>query len=163
MRRIGTKLAVLAAGGALTLALAQPAAFGAQAPHQTTPRTATAVTPRANMAAYFDITTYPGETPFVIKLTDPAKIQKARDILAGTETDAIHVIGRIVKRQADYNPNYDFYLDPDTISFFDAAIEVCDAPASYVNDHLDEAGGPFLPGLYWCPWSSRLVRELPTP
>ncbi|WP_433227073.1 hypothetical protein [Microtetraspora malaysiensis] len=42
-------------------------------------------------------------------------------------------------------------------------LRVCDATIPYVEDHLDEAGGAFLPGLVWCPWSSRLVREVPTP
>ncbi|MEH2433373.1 MAG: hypothetical protein V7K25_03825 [Nostoc sp.] len=40
------------------------------------------------------------------------------------------------------------------------AIEVCDATTNYVNDHLDEVGGAFLPGLFWCPWSSQLVKEI---
>jgi hypothetical protein len=57
-------------------------------------------------------------------------------------------------------PQWDFHYNPDTISFADAAIEVCDATIPYVEDHLDEAGGPFLPGLYWCPWTGRLTEEL---
>jgi hypothetical protein len=40
---------------------------------------------------------------------------------------AEHVMGRIVKRQAPYNTKWSFYLDPQTISFFKFAIEVCDA------------------------------------
>lgn len=51
-------------------------------------------------------------------------------------------------------------LDPDTISFFTVAIEVCDATMTYTEDYLDEACGAFLPGCFWCPWSSRLTREL---
>jgi hypothetical protein len=57
-------------------------------------------------------------------------------------------------------PQWDFHYNPDTISFADAAIEVCDATIPYVEDHLDEAGGPFLPGLYWCPWTGRLTAEV---
>ncbi|MEU0432031.1 hypothetical protein ABZ153_10400 [Streptomyces sp. NPDC006290] len=44
--------------------------------------------------------------------------------------------------------------------FADAAIEVCDATIPYVEDHLDEAGGPFFPGLYWCPRTGRLTEEV---
>lgn len=60
------------------------------------------------------------------------------------------------------DPRWSSHLRPESISFFDQAIEVCDATIPYVEDHLDEAGGAFLPGNYWCLWTSRLVRELPT-
>ncbi|WP_460722683.1 BP74-related protein [Nocardia heshunensis] len=58
------------------------------------------------------------------------------------------------------NPGWDFSLDPNTISFFTVAIEVCDSSIEYLEDNLDEACGAFLPGCVWCPWSSRLTREL---
>jgi hypothetical protein len=97
---------------------------------------------------------------FVFELNDDQKIAHARRILSGNETERVHVQGRIVKRKAPYNPQWDFYLDPGSIDFFTAAIEVCDANMEYVNDHLDEACGPFLPGCHWCPWDSRVVREV---
>ena len=40
------------------------------------------------------------------------------------------------------------------------AIEVCDASMQYVEDHLDEACGMLLPTCLWCPWSSKVVREV---
>ena len=67
---------------------------------------------------------------------------------------------KIVKRPAPWNPGYSFHIDPNTVSFFSMAIEVCDATIPYVEDHLDEACGPFLPGCMWCPWSSKLIREV---
>ncbi|MBT2235500.1 calmodulin [Nonomuraea sp. NEAU-A123] len=100
---------------------------------------------------------------FVVQLTDAVKIQHARNLLSGATTDEPHLMGRIVKRPAPYNYRWTYYLQPDRVEFFDYAIEVCDATIPYVEEHLDEAGGPFLPGLIWCPWTSRLVRELPTP
>lgn len=109
--------------------------------------------------AYFAFETRPGEN-FTIKLTDPTKIQQARNILSGKETDRTHVVGRIIKRPADYNSNWGYQLDPSTIDFFAFAIEVCDASTQYTEDHLDEAGGAFLPGGIWCPWNSRLVKEV---
>jgi hypothetical protein len=112
--------------------------------------------------AYFVMTDITREQ-FVVQLTDPVKIQHARDLLSGTTTDRPHVYGRILKRTAPYNPRWSYNLNPDTVDFFDVAIEVCDATIPYVEDHLDEAGGAFLPGLVWCPWTSRLVRELPSP
>lgn len=97
---------------------------------------------------------------FIIQLDNDNTIQKARDILAGKEQQEIHVHGRIIKRTAPYNPRFSFYLDPSTINFFAQAIEVCDANMQYVEDHLDEACGAFLPGCHWCPWDSRLTREV---
>jgi len=97
---------------------------------------------------------------FVIELTDESKIQQARNILNGTETNDTHVMGRIIKTSAPYNPKWSYQLDPASIGFFGYAIEVCDASIPYVEDHLDEAGGAFLPGGFWCPWSSRLVTEI---
>ena len=72
-------------------------------------------------------------------------------------------MGRIVKRTAPYNPAWSYHLEPASITFFDFSIEVCDATIPYVEEHLDEAGGAFLPGLWWCDGSSRLVREIPGP
>ncbi|RKG93851.1 BP74-related protein [Corallococcus terminator] len=97
---------------------------------------------------------------FVIELTDESTISHARRILAGEEKNEVHVHGRIIKRTAPYNPKFSFHIDPSTIRFFAMAIEVCDANMMYVEDHLDEAGGAFLPGSHWCPWDSKLTREL---
>ncbi|KFE62618.1 hypothetical protein [Hyalangium minutum] len=108
---------------------------------------------------YFTFMQRPGQE-FIFALTDPARIQQARDILSGKETMAVHVMGRIVKRQAPYNPRWSYHLDPATIAFFPMAIEVCDANMGYVEEHLDEACGAFLPGCHWCPWDSKLVREV---
>jgi len=113
------------------------------------------------MPAYFAFAqpSSPGHE-FIIELNDDNLIQKARDILSGKEQMEIHVHGRIIKRTAPYNPKFGFYLDPSTINFFAMAIEVCDANMMYVEDHLDEACGAFLPGCHWCPWDSRLTREV---
>src|SRR5262249_50105929 len=100
---------------------------------------------------------------FVIKLTDPAKIQKARDILSGKETNARHVSGVIVKQPACYNTPWSFHLDPQSIEFFQSAIEVCDGAMGYIESHLDEVGGALLPCNRWCSWGSHLVREIPPP
>ncbi|MEG4943231.1 hypothetical protein QUA80_24150 [Microcoleus sp. F4-D5] len=110
--------------------------------------------------ARFVLETPPAPDQFVIELTDESKIQQARNILNGTQKDETHVMGRIIKRPAPYNSKWSYQLDPASIGFFSFAIEVCDANIGYVEDHLDEAGGAFLPGLYWCPWNSRLVKEI---
>ncbi len=113
--------------------------------------------------AYFLIDVLPRKETFTIKLTDPVKIQKARDIINGTDKSTPHVGGTIVKEAACYNAPWSFHLDPKSINFFALAIEVCDASIAYTESFLDEAGGHFLPGNYWCPWGSRLVKEIPAP
>ncbi|KAN0030041.1 hypothetical protein ACTA71_008185 [Dictyostelium dimigraforme] len=106
--------------------------------------------------AFFAFTTHGDGKEFVIKLTTEDSIQTARNILSGKETEKLHVLGRIIKNQAFYNPNYSFHLDENTISFFTIAIEVCDATLPYVQDHIGEACG----GCFYCPWSSKLTREV---
>ncbi len=111
--------------------------------------------------AYFAFKGSDPKDTFVIQLTDPARIKEARAILAGQQTDRIHVTGIIIPQKADYNPGWSYHLKPDSIHFFEMAIEVCDANMRYVEEHLDEVGGAFLPGNGWCPWASKLIREIP--
>ncbi|MFE6200670.1 calmodulin [Streptomyces sp. NPDC057838] len=109
--------------------------------------------------AYFAFQQRPDQE-FIFELNDEERIAHARRILSGEERERVHVMGRIIKRQAPYNPRWSFHLDPDTIHFFDYAIEVCDANVQEVEDHLPEACGAFLPGCDWCPWDSKVVREV---
>ncbi|GII04902.1 BP74-related protein [Planobispora takensis] len=97
---------------------------------------------------------------FVFELTDEEKIAHARRILSGEEKQEVHVMGQIRPGAKSYNPGWDYHVLPDSVRFFQMAIEVCDANMQYVEDHLDEAGGAFLPGYYWCPWDSTLTREV---
>ena len=95
---------------------------------------------------------------FIIELFDPDKIAEARRILWKKENKMI--IGTIVKDPAKYNPPWSYHLAPDTIAFAEFSMEVCDASMKYVEDHLSEVGGSFLPKNFWCPWTSRLTREI---
>jgi hypothetical protein len=116
----------------------------------------------SNGTAYFEfgMAYGPEDQPFVIKLVQPDKISLARRILAGEENEKVHVMGKIIKRPVEYNPGWSYHLEPESIQFFQVAIQVCDAPTRYVEDHLDEVGGAFLPGGFWCPWRSKLTREV---
>ena len=116
--------------------------------------------PAAAETASFVIQSPPAEETFVIRLKDPAKIEHARRILRGEETEAVHVMGKIRRRAAPWNAPWRFVLVPRTIDFFELAIEVCDASIAYVDEHLREAGGAFLPGRIWCPWGSRVIAEI---
>ena len=112
-------------------------------------------------SAYFEFKGPDPNDRFVIKLVDPEKIEHARKILRGAETGRTHIAGVIALEKASYNhPDWSYHMKPDSIEFFDEAKEVCDATMRYVEEHLDEVGGAFLPGNRWCPWGSELTREL---
>jgi hypothetical protein len=114
------------------------------------------------LPAYFKMTDVTGRL-FTVEMTNPKDIEHARALLSGKTREMSHVMGRIVKSKAWFNTQWGYHIDSRTVSYFDFATEVCDATIPYVQEHLAEAGGAFLPGLTWCDWSSRLVREVPAP
>lgn len=95
---------------------------------------------------------------FRILLEDPGKIETARRIIRGEVKK--HVTGIIIKKTASYNPKWGYHLDPNTISFAGFSMEICDATIQFTEDHLDEVGGSFLPSNQWCPWTSKVIREI---
>jgi hypothetical protein len=109
--------------------------------------------------AYFKVAGATEADTFVIALTDPATIAEARALASGQEPSK-HVTGLVVSEAAPYNAPWSFHLDPASISFAEMSIEVCDAATTYVEEHLAEVGGAFLPGRRWCPWSSRVIAEV---
>jgi hypothetical protein len=109
--------------------------------------------------AYFKLAGATDADTFVIALTDPAVIAEARAQANGHEPSK-HVTGLVIAEAVPYNAPWSFHLDPASISFAEMSIEVCDAATSYVEEHLEEVGGAFLPGRRWCPWSSRVIEEV---
>lgn len=97
---------------------------------------------------------------FIFKLTSEVKIIEAREILANPLSLKHHVQGSIIIGKASYNPKWSFHLDPDSIGFFEIQAEVCDANVTFVENHLDEIGCSTLPQNFWCPWSSKICREV---
>ncbi|MFJ2090298.1 calmodulin-binding protein [Streptomyces sp. NPDC087901] len=154
MRHLFSKAASLAAVAMLAFTVAQPA--------QATQSSEGAQRDAAVAPAYFEMTDITRAT-FIVKLVKEPEINHARDLVSGATDNEPHVIGRIKKYPAPYNPGWSYHFDPETVQFFDYAFEVCDATVPYTEEHLDEAGGPFLPGLIYCPWTSKLVREVPAP
>lgn len=109
--------------------------------------------------AFFKVAGATEADAFVIAPSDPAMIAQARAMISG-EAPSQHVTGLVVAEAAPYNAPWSFHLDPSSISFFEMSIEVCDAATSYVEAHLAEVGGAFLPDRRWCPWSSRVIEEV---
>lgn len=97
---------------------------------------------------------------FIFKTADPVLQEKIRSILGGAHANEQRVMGKIVLGRAEYNEAWPFHLDPDSISLFGWSTEVCDAAPMEIEDNLSLVGGDFLPNNEWCPWSSRLVREV---
>ncbi len=101
------------------------------------------------------------EETFIIQLTDPQKIQTAREILnSNVLRDNRHVRGIIIKEQVSYNGPWVYHLDPSSVSFPEISIELCDAAIEQINENIITTGNTMLPGDSWCPWSARLIEEL---
>ena len=105
--------------------------------------------------AFFVFDVPPNPETVVFKLTDPLKIQEARNILASGKQRIIS--GTIIKQPAYYNSPWTFHLDPRSITFPEFTVELCDASIRYIEDNLEVAYST------WCPWNSRLLREIPAP
>ncbi|MFF0292220.1 calmodulin [Kitasatospora sp. NPDC004614] len=111
----------------------------------------------------FGLQAAPNDDEFVFRLDDEQKIRHARAVLAGLETSKVHVQGRVVAEKSDHNPDWNFHLAPDSITFFDEADDDCDASAHYVAMQLDRVGEEgFLPDGIWAPARSKITRELDT-
>lgn len=126
------------------------------------PTVENALTDLQRSTAFFQITdgVNDEESKFVIKLVEMDKIVHARRILLGEETQLIHISGKIIKKPVDYNPDWSFHLDPQSIDFFEIAVEVCDASITFIEENLPEIGDSTLPNNNWCPWSSKIIKEL---
>ncbi|SFI60567.1 hypothetical protein [Bradyrhizobium sp. Gha] len=98
---------------------------------------------------------------FVFEVHGKASIDEFRATLADPANRKRHVSGVIDQHRVSYNPSWSFHLVPESARLFEMQIEVCDANVTYVEEHLDEVGGSFLPKSFWCPWSSELESEIP--
>jgi hypothetical protein len=96
----------------------------------------------------------------VIELSDEAVVKHARAVAEGSATDRVGIEGKVIKEQSPYNKPWSWHLDPNSIEFFYNAPEVSDASVVFMEEHLGEVGGTFLPRSIWCPWNSRVIEEV---
>lgn len=115
---------------------------------------------KVESSAYFEVGFTNTKEKFVIKLVSPERIEEARRLTSVPPDVAPHISGIIVKGQESYNPQWRFHLEPGSIEFVSQSMELCDATIRFVDDHLDEAASLFPPGARWCPWRSRVLREV---
>jgi hypothetical protein len=84
-----------------------------------------------------------------IRLTDPADIEIARQLLAG-EVDPKIPNGIVVRGDSDVNTDYTWHIDPDSVEFVDFTTEVCDGLPSDVEQGI-------ITSEYYCPWAAEVI------
>jgi hypothetical protein len=104
-------------------------------------------TPSGPTVATFEVA---GEQTFKIELATPELIQHAKDLMAGSEEGRIP-LGTIVRDDPGVNAPWSWHIDPATLEFADATIEVCDGLPEYVED------GSLTSDVY-CPWSADVIE-----
>ncbi|SRR6266478_747836 len=116
---------------------------------------------------YFEVSDGKPTESFVIALTNRQKIETARKIASGIISDQIHVSGKIIKNSVRYNPNWNFHLDPKSITFVTFANTTCGRHlnTSEIQADLDLVGKPGSPLAlgFWCPLGSRITAEVSRP
>ena len=83
---------------------------------------------------------------YKIELITPEQIAHVKELMAGSEEGRIPV-GTIVRGDPGVNAPWSWHIDPQTLEFADATIEVCDGLPEYVED------GTLTSDTY-CPWSA---------
>jgi hypothetical protein len=90
-----------------------------------------------------------GAETFKVELATPELIDHARRLLAGEPIASIP-IGTVVRDDPGVNGPWTWHIDPSTLEFADAAIEVCDGLPSYVENNT-------ITSDQYCPWSAVVI------
>ena len=90
-----------------------------------------------------------GTEQYKIRLTDPADIEIARQLLAGEEAPRIPN-GVVVRGDPDVNVGYTWHIDPASVEFADFTTEVCDGLPSDVEKAL-------ITSDRYCPWAAEVT------
>lgn len=97
-----------------------------------------------------------GTEQFRVRIDNALLATKARRMIARTEQQKV-VTGQLVRGDGGFNSGYHWHMNPSTIAFAEATIELCDGRPSEVEANLD----------YWidtvkqfCPWSGRFTSEI---
>ena len=90
-----------------------------------------------------------GDETYKVELATPELIEHAQQLLAGEQVAAIPN-GTVVRDDPGVNEPWSWHIDPSTLAFADATIEVCDGLPQFVED------GTLTSDVY-CPWSATVV------
>lgn len=94
------------------------------------------------------------DQPFRVLIRDPDVIAEAEDLIGAGQQQV--VTGELRRGDGGFNAPYNWHLDPETVAFADATIELCDGCPERIEDDLDywiEDVGRF------CPWTTRVVKR----
>ena len=116
-------------------------------------------TPQPTRYAYFQFMIPPHTETFVFATQDPGFIAESRFALDHPRQFRKHIAGTIRISRVWYNGQWQYHLDPQTLAYAEASIEVCDASIDYIEANIKGHRSP-LPKDYWCPWGFKLVREI---
>lgn len=95
-----------------------------------------------------------GAGEYRIELITDEQVEHVKELLAGGEEGRIPV-GTVVRDDdGGVNAPWTWHIDPETLEFADATIEVCDGLPEYVED------GTITSDTY-CPWSAKAVDLQP--
>ena len=86
---------------------------------------------------------------YKIRLTDPADLDIARQLLAGEEAPSIPN-GVVVRGETDVNEGYSWHIDQASVEFADVTMEVCDGRPSDVEQDL-------IPSDRYCSWDASVI------
>lgn len=85
---------------------------------------------------------------FAVRTADPETIQLAEENRQGRNRR--FPIGVLKPGNGGFNAPWTWHLDPASVRFVEAAVEVCDGRPSYVEEHQAEFAS-------YCPWGARVV------
>lgn len=93
---------------------------------------------------------------FLLGVATAEQIALADAALASRREGVIH--GIVVRGDGGFNTSYSWHLGPESVTFPDLAMEVCDGrPRSDVESDIDYWVETI--GVY-CPWGARVVRRV---
>lgn len=87
---------------------------------------------------------------FAIRTSDPETIRLAEENRQGRNRR--FPMGTLKPGDGGFNAPWTWHLDPASVRFVEAAIEVCDGRPSYVETHQAEFTS-------YCPWGARVVAR----
>lgn len=108
---------------------------------------------RFDKGAYFTLEFEGSDDSFTIWVRERKPINQLRADLGKPQGER-RIVSGIVARAVNYNPDWSYSMDPDTIVLGDVFTEVCDASPRYVENHRRAWMGD-----RWCPWSSNVASE----
>lgn len=147
MRRLNQSVVEWILGAALvTLAIGLAVSCGSDRPLDSTEGTVFTVRVGQDSSR-------PGQT-FKVLIKDPSSAAEAESLI-GQGNKRI-IVGPVRRGDGGVNAPWAWHLDPDSISFADQTIELCDGTPDYVNRNLDS----WIDSVgNYCPWSTEIVGK----